>query len=152
VDKKHQIIVDAQAFGEGQEHHTLVPVLEKIKQRYKSIGISENIFAGNTIVTAYTGFANEANNSYLYQQKINGYVPDNQFRKRDPKFSEQKQKYGKRHQDKAKGQKPIFPSTAFVFDPIAMTCICPVGGPGQSRMANNAPYLAEGYCNAGTVI
>ena len=127
VDKKHQRIVDAQAFGEGQEHHTLVPVLEQIKQRYKNMGISGNIFAGNTIVTADTGFANEANNSYLYQQKINGYVPDNQFRKRDPKFSEQKQKYGKRHQDKAKGQKPIFPSSVFEFDPIAMTCICPAG-------------------------
>lgn len=94
VDKKHQIIVDAQAFGEGQGHHTLVPVLEKIKQRYKSMGISDNIFAHNTIVTADTGFANEANNRYLYEQQINGYVPDNQFRKRDPKFSEQKQKYG----------------------------------------------------------
>ncbi|MEW5683272.1 MAG: transposase [Pseudomonadota bacterium] len=127
VDKKHQIIVDAQAFGEGQEHHTLVPVLDQIKQRYKRMGISENIFAGKTIVTADTGFANEANNHYLYQQQINGYVPDNQFRKRDPKFSEQKQKYGKRHQDKAKGQKPIFPSSVFEFDPIAMTCICPAG-------------------------
>ncbi|MEH8019561.1 transposase, partial [Rheinheimera muenzenbergensis] len=127
VDKKHQIIVDAQAFGEGQEHHTLVPVLEKIQQRYQRLGISDNIFANNTIITADTGFANEANNHYLYQQQINGYVPDNQFRKRDPKFSEQKQKYGKRHQDKAKGQKPIFPSTSFAFDPIAMTCICPAG-------------------------
>ncbi len=29
VDKKHQIIVDAQAFGEGQEHHTLQPVLDR---------------------------------------------------------------------------------------------------------------------------
>lgn len=127
VDKKHQIIVDAQAFGEGQEHHTLVPVLEKIKQRYKRMGISEDIFAGNTIVTADTGFANEANNRYLYEQRINGYVPDNQFRKRDPKFSEQKQKYGKRHQDKAVGQKVVIPASAFEFDPIAMTCVCPSG-------------------------
>lgn len=127
VDKKHQIIVDAQAFGEGQEHHTLVPVLEKIKQRYKSMGISENIFAGKTIVTADTGFANEANNSYLYQQQINGYIPDNQFRKRDPKFSDQKQKYGKRRSPTAKGQKAIIPSSAFTFDLIAMTCICPAG-------------------------
>jgi len=31
VDNKHQIIIDAQAFGEGQEHHTLQPVLETIK-------------------------------------------------------------------------------------------------------------------------
>lgn len=30
VDKKHQIIIDATAFGEGQEHHSLQPVLEKL--------------------------------------------------------------------------------------------------------------------------
>lgn len=139
VDKKHQIIVDAQAFGEGQEHHTLVPVLEKIKQRYKSMGISENIFDGKTIVTADTGFANEANNSYLYQQHINGYIPDNQFRKRDPKFSEQKQKYGKRHQQDAAGQKAVIPASAFEFDPIAMTCICPSGLLLSSRGIRQEP-------------
>lgn len=38
VDKKHQIIVDAQAFGEGQEHHTLQPVLEKVAERYQRMG------------------------------------------------------------------------------------------------------------------
>ena len=35
VDKKHQIIIDAQAFGEGQEHHTLQPVLETVEARYQ---------------------------------------------------------------------------------------------------------------------
>ena len=33
VDKRHQIIVDAQAFGEGQEHPTLQPVLESVTRR-----------------------------------------------------------------------------------------------------------------------
>ena len=43
VDKKHQIIVDAQAFGEGQEHHCLKPVIEKIRQRFADTGISDDI-------------------------------------------------------------------------------------------------------------
>ncbi|GAA6169763.1 transposase [Sessilibacter corallicola] len=34
--KKHQIIVDAQAFGEGQEHHTLQPMIESIKNVLQS--------------------------------------------------------------------------------------------------------------------
>ncbi|MGK0442703.1 MAG: transposase [Pseudohongiellaceae bacterium] len=34
VDKKHRIIIDAQAFGEGSEHHTLAPVLEAVADRY----------------------------------------------------------------------------------------------------------------------
>lgn len=102
-------------------------MLEKIQQRYIRLGLTENIFAGKTIVTADTGFANEANNSYLYQQQINGYIPDNQFRKHDPKFSDQKQKYGKRHQQDAAGQKAVIPASAFDFDPIAMKYICPAG-------------------------
>lgn len=40
--------------------------------------------------------------------------------KRDPKFSEQKQKYGKQHIPNAKGQKAIIPSSAFAFDPIGI--------------------------------
>jgi hypothetical protein len=44
VDKKHQVIIDAQAFGEGQEHHTLKPVVKNIKNKYKRLGISSNIY------------------------------------------------------------------------------------------------------------
>lgn len=40
VDKKHQIIIDAQAFGSGQEQHTLTPILESIKDRYARLGLS----------------------------------------------------------------------------------------------------------------
>lgn len=128
VDKKHQIIIDAQAFGEGQEHHTLKPVLESIAQRYRRLGISPNIYQDGTVVTADTGFANEANMRYLHEQQINGYIPDNRFRSRDPKFNAQKAKYGKRHQDsRPSSRKSIMPASEFQFDPVTMTCICPAG-------------------------
>ncbi|SFM57107.1 transposase, IS4 family [Marinobacter zhejiangensis] len=99
VDKKYQVIIDAQAFGEGQEHHTLQPVLETVEARYKKLGIAKNIYQQNTVITADTGFANEANMQYLHERQINGYIPDNKFRSRDPKFQNQKAKYGKRHQN-----------------------------------------------------
>jgi len=90
VDKKHQIIVDAQAFGGGQEHHTSQPIIESIDQRYKRLGIHDNIYGTDAIIAADTGFANEANMKYLHENNINGYVPDNKFRSRDPKFKEHK--------------------------------------------------------------
>ena len=128
VDKKHQIIVDAQAFGEGQEHHTLQPITEAIKDRYKRLEISEDIYQTGVIVTADTGFANEANMQYLHENYINGYIPDNQFRSRDPKFADQKTKYGKRHQkQKKKTHTEIIPASEFKFDPVNETCICPAG-------------------------
>ncbi|SFX81412.1 IS1182 family transposase [Marinospirillum alkaliphilum] len=134
VDKKHQIIIDAQAFGEGQEHHTLQPVLESIQSRYKRLGINDNLYKEGIIVTADTGFANEANMKYLHQNGINGYIPDNQFRSRDPKFAHQKEKYGKRHQTPGKPEaKPLIPASEFQFDPINLICICPAGNQVSHR-------------------
>jgi transposase len=126
VDKKHQVVVDAQAFGEGSEHHTLQPITEKIKDRYQRLGISENIYEEGTIVTADTGFANEDNMKYLHENGINGYIPDNKFRSRDPKFADQKAKYGKRKQGKKK-KIPQISSSEFQLDPVARACICPAG-------------------------
>ncbi len=134
VDKKHQIIIDAQAFGHGQEHHTLKPVLATIKARFRRLKISRDIYRKETLITADTGFANEANMQYLHQQQINAYIPDNQFRSRDPKFQDQKVKYGKRHQDKPKSTKRhVIPASEFDFDPVKLTCICPNGNTLSSR-------------------
>lgn len=127
VDKKHQIIIDAQAFGEGQEHHTLQPILESVEARYKRLKIHKALYKTDIIVTADTGFANEANMHYLHANKINGYIPDNQFRSRDPKFADQKTKYGKRHQTGKKQTKSLIPATEFTFNPVNKTCICPAG-------------------------
>jgi len=126
VDRKHQVVVDAEAFGEGQEQHTLLPVVEKIKERYQRLGISEDIYAEGTIVTADTGFASENNMKYLHENEIDGYIPDNQFRSRDPKFANQKEKYGKRHQNRKSGP-TIIPASEFRLDPVNKTCICPAG-------------------------
>ena len=122
VDKRHQVIVDAQAFGEGQEHHTLKPVLEQIRERYRRLGLSANIYAQGTVVTADTGFANEANMQYLYDNAINAYVPDNRFRSRDHRFAEQHAHHGRRSRPR---HSKTFPASAFRFDPVSGQCRCP---------------------------
>lgn len=128
VDAKHQIIVDAQTFGHAQEQHTLKPVLEQVEKRFKKLNIHQDILRDATI-TADTGFSNSDNNRWLKTEKINAYIPDNQFRSRDPKFAEQKAKYGKRHQghNQAKRSSGIFSSGDFNFDPETLSCHCPSG-------------------------
>ena len=127
VDKKHQVIIDAQAFGEGPEQHTLQPILETIKARYQRLNFEQDIFQAGVLVTADTGFANEANYQYLYENEIDGYIPDNQFRSRDPKFANQKARHGKRHRDNKSQARKCFPPTEFSFDPINLNCVCPAG-------------------------
>ncbi len=124
VDQKHQVIIDATAFGEGQEQHTLIPVLDNIQARYQRLGISEDIYKSGTVVTADTGFANEANMQHIHETRINGYIPDNQFRSRDPKFKDQKNKYKRRSRAKPTS---LLPASEFNFDPVNKTCRCPAG-------------------------
>ena len=128
ADKKHQIITDAQAFGQGPEQSTLQPVLKTIEERYKKLSINDDIYKTSIIVTADTGFADEPNMQYLYENEINGYIPDNQFRNRDPKYKNQKIKYGKRsdHRKNSKA-KSVIDASAFRYDPTDNTCLCPEG-------------------------
>lgn len=127
VDKKHQIIIDAQTFGAGPEHHTLQPVLQTIKERYQRLGLSKDLYKKNMIVTADTGFANEANMRYLHTNNINGYIPDNKFRSRDTKFIDQKNHHGRRRPitGKRKTTSHVFPPSVFDFDPVNKRCRCP---------------------------
>jgi len=149
VDKKHQIIIAADAFGEGQEHHTLTPILEGIKASYQKLGLSDDIFKAGVIVTADTGFANETNMKYLHEQAINAYIPDNQFRSRDPRFRDQKKKHPRKSRAK-KGTTTIFPASEFHFDPADLTCTCPNGeslsfrGLIQDRSGGNKSARFEG--------
>ncbi|MEL0584432.1 MAG: IS1182 family transposase [Candidatus Thiodiazotropha sp. (ex. Lucinoma kazani)] len=147
VDKKHQVIIDAQAFGEGQEHHTLQPILESVEQRYRRLKINKAIYKSNITVTADTGFANESNMQYLHENKINAYIPDNQFRSRDPRFSEQKEKYGKRHHTEKKKTGNLIPAGDFNFDQTTMTCVCPGGqqlsfrNEGSDKLGNHKAFF-----------
>ncbi len=125
IDKKHQIIVDATAFGEGQEHHALQPVLEKVAERYQRLEMSPDILE-HIIITADTGFTNESNMAYLHHKNINGVIPDNQFRSRDPRFKDHKAK----HPERKRQNRPLtnqIPAGEFKFDPVNKTCVCPAG-------------------------
>ncbi|MFC4876645.1 IS1182 family transposase [Microbulbifer halophilus] len=145
VDKEHQIIVEAQAFGAGQEQHTLKPILDGIRNRYRDTGIHQDILESQVIVTADTGFSSEENNDYLRKEEINAYIPDNKFRSRDKAFAKQKKKYGKRNQYNAKGQKKIIPASEFQIDAKNKICICPAGKSlwfvGESRPAKGKRTL-----------
>ena len=127
VDAYCQVVIDAQAFGEGQEHHVLQPVLEEIKGRYKRLGISKDLYKQGTMVTADTGYANEDNNRYIKENGIDGYIPDNQFRSRDPKFQAQKTKYGKRHQSRPKVNHKYLSAEQFKLNKRKKHCACPAG-------------------------
>jgi hypothetical protein len=70
-------------------------------QNGQQLAIRNNFYRGSTsdIVTANSGYANETNMRHLHDNSIDAYIPDNQFRSRDPKLTEQKSKYDQRLHD-----------------------------------------------------
>jgi hypothetical protein len=86
VDAKHQVVVHSEAFGQGQEHNLLEPVLEGVRASFKVLGRDADILEGIR-VTADAGLHSEANLQYLQENRIDGYVADTNFRKRDPRFA-----------------------------------------------------------------
>jgi transposase len=86
VDEKHQVIVHAEAFSDGTDNALLKPMIDGVRENFEAIG-EDDIFA-QAKVTADSGFHSEANMQMLAEKGIDGYVADNQFRKRDPQFSD----------------------------------------------------------------
>jgi hypothetical protein len=86
VDEKHQVIVNAEAFGQGSDTDLLQPAIEGAKETFNAIGIDAD-FLKRAVVTADTGFHTTENLKYLENEAIDGYVPDCNFRKRDPRFT-----------------------------------------------------------------
>jgi hypothetical protein len=60
VDDKHQVIVSAEAFGQGSDNDLFNPVLDKAEENMKNIGVPEDYFKGKTVI-ADTGYFPEEN-------------------------------------------------------------------------------------------
>lgn len=124
VDKKHQIIVDAKAFGQGQEQSTLPVILENIQATYTAINADCDLVADGVVITADTGFANEDNMRHLHDAGYDAYIPDNQFRSRDPKF---KDRLNKPERQRERKHRVTYRASEFEFDPVTKRCHCPAG-------------------------
>jgi len=86
VDSKHQIIVHAEAFGNGQDNEHIEPMIEGAKENVKAIGLGEGYFEGKTFM-ADSNYHSEDNLEKCSDENLNAYIPDVYFRKRDPRFA-----------------------------------------------------------------
>jgi hypothetical protein len=61
-------------------------MLEGTRSRFRAIGVRRDVLKCAKI-TADSGFHSEKNAQYLFQNRIDGYLADTRFRKRDPRFA-----------------------------------------------------------------
>ena len=126
VDSKHQVILAAEVFA-SQDHENLTPMLEGAKKNLCDIGKEETYFQGKEL-TADSNYHSYNSLVTCKNEKIDAYLPDIQFRKRDPRFTDQQ-----RFQDGIHGrQRPdarpsLFTASDFSFDRTKQVYLCPHG-------------------------
>src|SRR3954471_13617915 len=122
VDEKHQVIIEAQAHGTGSEQELLLPMVEAL----------DELRAGHTIVAADSGYYSEDNLKQPEAKGIQACIPDNGYRKRDPRYEGQEQHKSKPDalwdkSEKRHNKPRLFRPCHFKVAQDFSHCICPAG-------------------------
>ena len=126
VDKKRHVILNAEAFGQGYEQDLLKPTVEATRSNFTSIGYKGDIFDQAKLL-ADNGYHSEDNMSFLFTENIDGYIPDRDFRSRDPRYAgAEKYKEISKSKEKLRKGKQFTPAD-FTFAEDLSFCICPAG-------------------------
>ena len=117
VDAEHQVIVEAEAFGQGQEHDLLRPMVEGIKEALGGDSLEESK------LLADSGYHSEQTLKYLKREGLDGYIADPGFRSRDPRFRDYR-----RHKPKSRLKtRERFDRQDFQINLKRKSCRCPAG-------------------------
>ena len=126
VDSKHQVILAAEVFS-SQDHENLKPMLEGAKKNVVAIGNDETYFQGKQL-TADSNYHSLKSLTVCNDEKIDAYIPDIQFRKRDQRLAEQERfKDGVHGRQRPAAKPSLFTASDFSFDPSKQVYLCPQG-------------------------
>jgi transposase len=120
VDDKFQIIVHAEAMGKGQDREHLLPMIDGAKENMKAIGLAADYFKGKEF-TADSNYHSMVNLKKCNDEQLDAYIPDVNFRKRDPRFKDQN-----RYKPVRKKRKH-FKLENFIYDQATDSYTCPNG-------------------------
>jgi len=126
VDSRHQVILAAEAFS-SQDHENLAPMLKEAKKNLVAIGKEQTYFQGKQL-TADSNYHSFNSLTFCRDEKIDAYIPDIQFRKRDPRFADQPRfQEGIHGRQRPDAMPDLFTAADFSFDPGKQVYLCPQG-------------------------
>jgi transposase len=115
VDSKHQVILAAEAFA-SQDHENLKPMLAGAQKNLQD----KSYFEGKQL-TADSNYHSLNSLTVCQAEKLDAYIPDIHFRKRDPRFADQE-----RFKPEPAGSKPkLFTTADFTCDAARQVYLCP---------------------------
>ena len=130
VDERHQIIIHAEAHGEGQEAHLLKPTIESTREQFQAADLSQDIFKQAQVITD-AGYHSNASVSYVEEQRIDAYMADRSYRQRDPAFADYGRYKERSREDKkrrdTRTRPDRFTRQDFFYDEKTDSCRCPAG-------------------------
>jgi hypothetical protein len=134
VDEKHQVIIEAQAHGVGQEQELLAPVVEALAPRRTE----------ETVLTTDSGYHSKDNVKRLAAQGIEAFIPDNGYRKRDRRYAGQAKHRAQPdalwNKTKAAKKPTLFEPSDFKVAVDGSHAICPAG----KRLYRNGAHCRIG--------
>ena len=136
VDDRHQIIVHADASGKGQDYQHVESMIDGAKENSKAIGLGEDYFKGKEL-TADSNYHCTASLKKCNEEELDAYIPDSNFRKRDPRFENQ-------GRYKPKKKRKLFKLEDFKYDETSDSYICP-GGERMTIRARHAKMRFKVY-------
>ncbi len=139
VDDKHQIVVDAQAFGTGSENALLAPVVDA----------TAHLRNPDTVITADAGYHSKAGLTHLQEQGVSAFIADNNYRQRDERYADQAQHlakgsvlHDKRPKAAKQAKRALFTNEDFCWNRDTNLCICPAG---KRLYGNGSNCTIKGY-------
>jgi hypothetical protein len=101
-------------------------MIKGIRENFKEVGEKNDIYKKASVL-ADSGFHSEENMKMLFEEKVDGYIADGRFRKRDPRFAT-----AVRHKDGINKKKKVckpkyYTPKDFRYDEAAGKCVCPAG-------------------------
>jgi transposase len=144
VDAKHQVIVHAQAFGEGDDGAVAEPMLRGAQANLAAAGCGRTALQ-DAAISADTGYFSNRNLEAFAAAQVDAYVPDPKFRQRDPRFADARRhrRPTDRHKQQYQSTRRWFGPQDFKYEAKTQRLICPAGKRlyGTGREVTNA----QGY-------
>ncbi len=121
VDEKHQIIVYAEVFGNGNDAGHLCPLLKGAHENLKALSQEEKPLK-NMKISADSSYHSKENLRSCEEYEVDAYVPDHKFRQRDERFS-----HKKTYPQQKQARRTKFIREDFSYDPDQDAYMCPEG-------------------------
>ncbi len=128
VDGAHQVVVHAEVFGEGDDGAAAAPMLEGAAVNLAIAGMGDDALQ-EAVVSADTGYYTVENLKTCAAAGIDAYIPDRQFRSRDPRFADARRhrRPTDKHKMQYRSRRRHFVPADFHFDRGSGRLICPAG-------------------------